>query len=124
MQKTFKKARLEKLSPHWVTGIVDAEGNFSINKQKIGDKYKFSLAFKVTQKEHSLGILYDLKNYFNCGHIHIDNRKENAYKFNVARREDIIKYVIPHFDKYPLITSKYLDYLDFKKVLFFLISIV
>ena len=71
--------------PFWVTGIVDAEGNFSINKQKYGNNYKFTFSFKVTQKEHSLGILHDLKNFFNCGHIHIDNRKENAYKYNVAR---------------------------------------
>ena len=117
MEKNFKKPRLEKLSPYWVTGIVDAEGNFSINKQKRGNSYKFSLVFKVTQKEHSLGILYDLKNYFNCGHIHVDNKKENAYKYNVARRDDLVKYVIPHFDKYPLVTSKNLDYLDFKKVI-------
>lgn len=33
--------------------------------------------------------------------------------------DDIIKYVIPHLDKYPLVTSKNLDYLDFKKVVFF-----
>lgn len=116
MENSFKKSRLEKLSPYWITGIVDAEGNFSINKQKTGDKYKFSLAFKVTQKEHSLGILYDLKNFFKCGHIHVDNKKENAYKYNVAKLDDIIKIIIPHFDKYPLITSKNLDYLDFKKV--------
>jgi LAGLIDADG endonuclease len=116
MGKNFKKPRQEKLSPYWVTGIVDAEGNFSINKQKVGDKYKFSLAFKVTQKEHSLGILYDLKNFFNCGHIHVDNKKENAYKYNVAKLDDIIKIILPHFDKYPLVTSKNLDFLDFKRV--------
>lgn len=116
MTENFKKPRLERLSPYWVTGIVDAEGNFSINKQRTDDKYKFSLAFKVTQKEHSLGILYDLKNFFNCGHIHIDNKQENAYKYNIAKLDDIIKFVIPHFDKYPLVTSKNLDFLDFKRV--------
>jgi hypothetical protein len=105
-----------------VTGLVDAEGNFSINKHNLDNKCKFTLAFKVTQKEHSLGILYDLKKFFNCGHIHIDNKKENAYKYNVAKLDDIINIIIPHFDKYPLLTSKNLDYLDFRKAAFLLKS--
>jgi lysophospholipase L1-like esterase len=46
----------------------------------------------------------------------IDNRKENAFKFNVNKLDDIINKIIPHFDKYPLLTSKNLDYLDFRKV--------
>lgn len=58
------------LSPQWVTGIIDSEGNFSIFVQKTKDKSKFSLALKVTQKEHSKGILVDLQKYFNCGNIY------------------------------------------------------
>jgi hypothetical protein len=57
----------------------------------------------------------DLQKYFNCGNIYWDNQKENAYKFTINKIDDIIEKVIPHLDKYPLITSKYLDYQDFKK---------
>jgi len=99
-----------------VTGITDSEGNFSIAVQSIGNKHKISLAYKVTQKEHSAGILYDLQRYFECGNVHVDNKKESALKFNVAKLSDIINKVIPQFDKYPLLTSKNLDYQDFKKV--------
>ncbi len=104
------------LSPQWVTGIIDSEGNFSVSIQETNNKPKVSLALKVTQKEHSKGILLDLKNYFGCGNIYIDNKKENAYKFSVNKIEDILTKVIPHLDNYPLLTSKNLDYLDFKKV--------
>jgi hypothetical protein len=45
----------QRLAPGWVTGITDSEGNFSISIQKTQNGYKISLAFKVTQKEHSLG---------------------------------------------------------------------
>lgn len=104
------------LAPWWVSGIIDSEGNFSIFTQKTNSGHKISLAFKVTQKEHSMGILLDLQKYFGCGNIYLDNKKENAYKFSVNKIEDIINNVIPHLDKYPLLTSKHLDYLDFKKV--------
>lgn len=52
------------LAPQWVTGIYDSEGNFSLFVQKTKNGYKFSLSYKVTQKEHSAGILYDLQRYF------------------------------------------------------------
>jgi len=70
------------LPPQWVTGIVDSEGNFSVSIQKTNNKPKISLVLKVTQKEHSKGILLDLQNYFGCGNIYIDNKKENAYKYS------------------------------------------
>jgi len=75
----------QKLAPQWVTGISDSEGNFSIFTQKTKNGYKFTLAYKVTQKHHSAGILYDLERYYECGNVQIDNRKENAFKFNVNK---------------------------------------
>jgi hypothetical protein len=57
----------QKLAPQWVTGISDSEGNFSIFTQKTKNGYKFTLAYKVTQKHHSAGILYDLERYYECG---------------------------------------------------------
>lgn len=104
------------LHPDWVTGIIDSEGNFSITVQKTNNNTKISLLFKVTQKEHSMGILLDLQNYFGCGNIHIDNKTANAYKFSITKLEDILTKVIPCLNKYPLITSKNLDYQDWKKV--------
>jgi len=105
----------EKLDPMWVTGIVDAEGNFSINYNEKTDK--FSAIFKVTQKSTSLNMLVALKNFFNCGNIVIDNRETDGYKFNVSKLSDLIDIIIPHFDKYPLVGSKHLDFLSFKKAI-------
>lgn len=101
------------LSPWWVTGIADGEGNFSINFNKNTKKVTFS--FKVTQKDHSLVILHDLKHFFGIGNISIDNRNSQAFKYVVSNVEHIVNIIIPHFDKYPLVGSKRLDYLDWKK---------
>lgn len=109
----LKNNKNMNISPWWVTGITDGEGNFSLNitvKNK-----KINASFKVTQKGHSLSILVGLKNYFNCGNINIDNKKFGAYKYVVSSRSDIMNKIIPHFDKYPLVGSKELDFLDFKK---------
>jgi hypothetical protein len=95
-----------------VTGITDAEGNFSINYKAATNK--LNATFKVTQKYHSKGILFDLKAYFSCGTVVIDNRKENSFKFLVSNLKDLTNTIIPHFYKYNLQSSKHLDFVDFK----------
>lgn len=103
-----------KLNPMWVTGITDGEGNFSASIQKETNKPKISLTFKIDQKADSAGILYDLSRYFNCGKVINDSRGYKSFK--VVKLKDIINIILPHFDKFPLITSKQLNYLDFKKI--------
>jgi hypothetical protein len=66
----------------------------------------------VTQKGHSLVILYDLKSFFGVGNISIDNSSYEAYKYTISNVELLLKTIIPHFDKYPLVGSKRLDYLN------------
>lgn len=106
---------MEFKSPWWITGIADSEGNFSINYAKSTDKVTFS--YKVTQKAHSLDVLVKLKNYFSIGNINWDNKQNDACKFIVSNTDDLINTIIPHFDKYPLVGSKQLDFLDWKQAI-------
>lgn len=113
----LKLKKIESLSPNWVTGIIDAEGNFSIIKKESKNGYNPGFSFKVTQNYYSYEILVYLKEYFKCGNINIDNKKTKGYKYQVSNTNDIITKIIPQLDKYPLITSKRLDYLDWKESL-------
>lgn len=54
---TFPLSKI--VTPLWVTGITDAEGNFSINTAFKYDKTH--LAYKVSQKTHSKSILIKLQ---------------------------------------------------------------
>lgn len=119
--QNFKKINLDftkplnNLDPYWVTGITDAEGSFIIatpnSTSAIGKKV--SLRFSLTQKAHSVGILYGLKNYFDCGQVIPSSR--GCMRFVVQKKEDILTKIIPHFEKYPLHTSKALNFNSFKK---------
>jgi LAGLIDADG endonuclease len=55
-----------------------------------------------------------IKEYLKCGRIVIDNRQSQTVKYVVIKNHDLIKKIIPHFDNYPLVTSKFLNYSDFK----------
>lgn len=115
----------EKLYPWQVTGLTDGEGSFAyslvkskLDSNKHSTKIKFNLEFKITQKSHSEGVLFELKDYFGCGSVIIDNRKTGTKKFQVKSLDSILNKVIPHFEKYPCLTSKQLNFMDWKKIAF------
>jgi len=100
------------LTPWQVTGLVDGEGAFTVSKSG----HTIKLELKVTQKVNSDGILYGLTSFFKCGSVVIDNRKTDTKKFRVSALKDILTIIIPHFEKYPCLTSKFLNYQDWKKI--------
>jgi hypothetical protein len=71
----------------------------------------------ITQNEKSIKVLQAIKDYFGCGIIKIDNKLNNTMRYQVNSYKDINNIIIPFLDKYPLLTSKYLNYLDFKKAI-------
>ena len=119
-QIDFTKPRLnENLKPWQVTGLVDGEGsfNYSLTKMDRGlAEYSIKLEFKVTQKTHSEGVLYELQKYFDCGSIVIDNRETDTKKFHITSLTDILEKIIPHFENYPCLTSKFLNFKDWKEI--------
>lgn len=107
---------LSKLNPWYVTGFTDAEGSFSINTTTTAtDKLKVGLQYKVTQLASSEGVLHDLVEYFKTGKVHIDNRSTGTLKYQVQDLASIRECILPHFQEYPLQTSKALDYKDWSK---------
>ena len=56
-----------------------------------------------------------IQSYFNgVGGFYEGNNSNMQYR--VSLRDDLIKEIIPHFDKYPLITQKWADYKIFKDI--------
>lgn len=113
------KRLIGKLLPWQVTGLTDGEGGFICSISHTGKgltAYSVKLEFKVTQKTHSEGILHELKEYFGCGNVVIDNRSTDTMKFQVKSIKDILEKVIPHFVEYPCLTSKFLNFRDWKEI--------
>lgn len=118
--RDFSKARNnEKLLPWQVTGLADGEGGFNCFIEKTGKGltgHTVKLEFKVTQKTHSSGILYELQEYFGCGSVVIDNRKTDTKKYHITALSSILEKIIPHFESYPCLTSKFLNFIDWKQI--------
>ncbi|CAF3544102.1 unnamed protein product [Fusarium graminearum] len=53
--------------------------------------------------------------YFNAGKIY--KSKRGIIYYTIGSTKDLLKHVLPHFDKYPLSSLKLKDYLVFKRIL-------
>jgi|ERR671937_685750 hypothetical protein len=61
-----------------------------------------------------LDLLVQIKDFFKTGNIYTSKR--GVVYYTVGSVKDIVKYIIPHFDKYPLVTQKLKDFMFFKEI--------
>ncbi len=102
----------------YISGFVDGEGCFSISfslrkKMKLGIEVRPS--FSVSQHRRAKKIIIFLQKHFQCGGIRY-SRKDQNYKFEVRSVKDLVKKIIPHFEKYPLIVKND-EFKKFKQIL-------
>lgn len=100
----------------WLVGITDGDGTFNVylnmKNKKIIFTYKITLITKNSQ------LLYKIKSYLGIGSVIISNKNQpNLISYLIRDKNLLLNYLIPIFDKYPLLTSKRFNYLKFKHCL-------
>lgn len=70
--------------------------------------------FQISLHERDLALLIKIKEFFGVGEV--INRKDGVYYYKVSKLSELMIIVI-HFNKYPLITEKWVDFELFKQVL-------
>jgi hypothetical protein len=112
----------KSISPWFVSGFTDAEGCFtcSIVKNKTSRfGYSLNLAFQIESHYRDLDLLQIIQDYFQIGSIiKVSNR--NIYQYRVRNKKEL-QIIISHFYKYPLLTSKKIDFYLFS-ILYNLLS--
>ena len=101
---------LNNIQPEWIAGFSSGESNFfiAISGNKVW------LRFSIAQDSRDLWLLKNLVEIFNCGYVsQYKNRK--VCEFVVTKINDIMMYIIPFFEKYPIKGTKYNDYIKFKE---------
>lgn len=107
------------LPPYWVTGFADAESSFNLkvskkNTSKIG--WHVIPEFNIELHSRDTLLLRKIQSFFGIGIIS-ERLSLNKVVYSVQSYKDIINVIIPHFDKYPLVTQKKADYLLFKQAI-------
>ena len=103
------------IHPDWLAGFATGESNFfiAVQKAKTNSGISTSLRFSIAQHSRDLLLLESFINLFEGGFV-VNYTKRPICEFVVAKIDLILNYVIPFFDKHPILGSKHLIYLDFK----------
>lgn len=115
VHKEILKSRPEFIE--WFVGLCEAESNFliRIRKNEKGAVSGFEFVFRIYLHRDDRKTLEFIKNTLGCGRL---NAEREVLVFTISQLSDIESVLIPIFEKFPLNTTKYLDYLDFKKAFF------
>jgi len=102
----------------YISGYVDGEGCFSISfsrRKKMLVGWETKPSFSVSQNEDRAEVLYLMQEKLNCGFIRRDY-SDKTLKYEVRSLNSLVEKIIPHFDKYPLLSSKHKDFLKFRRI--------
>ena len=102
----------------YISGYVDGEGCFSVSfskREKFLVGWETKPSFSVSQNEDRAQTLFLMQKIFECGFMRRDF-SDKTLKYEVRSLDDLIEYVIPHFDQYPLFSDKQKDFDYFKQV--------
>jgi len=103
-----------QFNPWFITGFADAESTFNILIQPRSDsktKWRVKAIFAIGLNQKDLAILENIKTWFGVGQTYSSGTK--VY-YRIESFKDL-QVIIYHFDKYPLVTAKKLDYALFKE---------
>lgn len=106
------------IDPSYISGYVDGEGSFLISfspRENIKSGLEVRPSFSVSQRKDRSEVLSLLQKYFGCGSIRL-SRRDNTQKYEVRSLKEINEVIIPHFQKYPLLSGKIKDFEIFSQV--------
>ncbi len=102
----------------YLSGYADGEGSFCISfspRTKLRTGLEIRPSFSVSQNGDRQEVLFLFKEYLDCGTIR-RNPSDRTYKYEVRSIKDLVMKVIPHFIKYPLLSSKRKDFEMFARI--------
>jgi LAGLIDADG endonuclease len=102
----------------YISGFVDGEGCFCVSFQP-SKRHRFGWevrpSFSVSQNADRAELLYVIRERWNCGFIRPD-RSDKTLKFEVRNVQDLVATVLPHFQAFPLMSSKQSDLARFDRI--------
>ena len=124
---------LSEAEDGWLCGFIDSDGSFSVLHTKLEDgakKRKVACRLRIAQRifdpitnESYAQILSSITNFLNCSLLtNTPKSIGNTYYTLAASSKISLNIIIEYLDRYPLFSSKYLDYKDWKKVALLIIE--
>jgi hypothetical protein len=118
-----EQIQCESLHPHYVIGFIDGEGSFSVSinrhrtlKSGIEIKPEFEIELRVDDRK----ILERIAVTIGCGKIYDCSYERYGWyphaKYKVTSTKDLVQYLFPFLDTYPLQAKKRESYRLFREI--------
>lgn len=104
------------LTPLYVVGLTEGEGCFFVCLRK---DFRIELRFFITQAIGNKPLLEKVRDFMKVGIVYQKSNTKGklpAYVFEVTKRDDIYKIIIPFFRKYPLLGIKARSFEAFREI--------
>ncbi len=102
----------------YISGFADGEGCFSVSfnlRAKLKTGIEVRPSFSIGQNKRSLKLLQEIQQFFGCGSIRFSSR-DNCYKYESRDISELMRKIIPHFEKFPLQSDKVKDFNIFRDI--------
>jgi hypothetical protein len=113
-----EKEATHPLDPWYITGLVEGEGCFSVSfsrREKLNTGIETRPSFSISLNRRNLALLQSVHRYFGCGGVRF-SRSDRTYKYEVRSIKDLVKRIIPHFQRHPLHGEKAADFERFAEI--------
>ena len=112
LEKYYKSESLSQFI-QWFVGFSDAESGFSIQPvfNSNNEIKKITWLYKIELHKDDLNVLEYIRNTLGIGKVNV---YKNKSVYTITNKEGICR-LISIFDHFPLNSSKYLDFVNFKK---------
>lgn len=113
-RRTFSNYLSNRINfDNWLVGFTDGDGSFYFAKTK---RNSWTFSFQIQQSSYNLRALILIKSKLHFGTINIDTKNKTAI-YRVRNKKHLQKFILPIFNKNPLLTKKYFKYKCFKNAL-------
>src|SRR3989344_2798962 len=113
----------EKLNPYYIVGFIDGEGSFSVSigrnrtmRRRLEVRPEFEIELRADDKEILERILLTI----GCGKIYDCSYDRYGWyphaKYKIGNIKDMVNYLFPFLDKYPLQAKKSKVYKNFREI--------
>ena len=102
----------------YISGYADGEGCFTVSiapRASLLVGWEVRPSFSVSQNGDRAEVLQLIEATFGCGAIRPD-RSDRTLKWETRRLEDLLDRVIPHFERFPLLSGKRYDFERFAAI--------
>lgn len=114
---------LNNFDGNYISGFVSGDGSFSVTTGPNSFHTGFGqTVFLITQHINNKLLIEHIMKYFNIGYLGFSKTRPHEINYRVARKEDLVKHIIPFFETYPTLGVHSISFYKWKNIINYILE--